>query len=90
MSTEKPTIKIKKWMPVAMWSLNMKIEVCAICRNHIMDICVECQDGSSEMEEECSIAWGKCNHAFHYHCISRWLKNKLVCPLDSKTWIFKN
>ncbi|KCZ74758.1 hypothetical protein H311_04274, partial [Anncaliia algerae PRA109] len=39
----KPKIKLIKWCPVAIWSLDRKVEVCAICRNHIMDTCVECQ-----------------------------------------------
>ena len=30
------------------------------------------------------MAWGECNHAFHFHCIQRWLKTRNVCPLGAK------
>ncbi|KAM0688235.1 RING-box protein 1 [Conglomerata obtusa] len=89
MVSQKPKIILKRWMPVAQWSLDIKVESCAICRNHIMDTCVECQNLNTSNDEDCTVAWGKCDHAFHSHCIVRWLKNKPLCPLDTQPWVFK-
>ena len=33
---------IKKWNAVTMWKWEGEIDDCAICRNHLMDICIEC------------------------------------------------
>ena len=72
------SLEIKKIHLDISWNLDLYNQECAICRNSIID------------DNEESVV-GVCGHAFHYNCISKWLKgNKKVCPLCNCKWIYKS
>eukprot|EP00484_Ammonia_sp_Unknown_P031116 CAMPEP_0197031282 /NCGR_PEP_ID=MMETSP1384-20130603/10334_1 /TAXON_ID=29189 /ORGANISM="Ammonia sp." /LENGTH=82 /DNA_ID=CAMNT_0042460789 /DNA_START=19 /DNA_END=264 /DNA_ORIENTATION=+ len=49
--------EILKWNAVALWAWDIEVDNCAICRNHIMDLCIECQASGSATSEDCTVAW---------------------------------
>jgi Anaphase-promoting complex subunit 11 RING-H2 finger len=59
-ATDGPRFEVRKWSAVALWSWDIQVDNCAICRNHIMDLCIECQAGGAPTDD-CSVAWGACN-----------------------------
>ena len=84
--------RVRKWTAIALWAYDISVDNCAICRNHIMDKCIECQSTQEARNVdggECRIAWGRCSHVFHMHCILRWLNTRQVCPLDNRNWELK-
>jgi RING-box protein 1 len=84
------TFKLLNMQTVVAWAWDISNDTCAICRNSIQDLCINCAaDPVLNESAGCDLAWGACNHAFHFHCISKWLKTRQVCPLDNKEWTYQ-
>ncbi|OVA15251.1 Alcohol dehydrogenase superfamily [Macleaya cordata] len=94
--------EVKKWNAVAFWGWDTTLDNCGICRNQIMGPCIECEAAAAAAADDddqasasamtsnnnyCIVAWGVCNHAYHFHCINRWLSEHGVCPLVGQ-WIY--
>lgn len=85
-------VTVKKLNAVAVWRWDIKQNICAICRNMLIEMCIACQvKGERESDEtrECSMAWGVCTHNFHFHCIVGWIEQYNSCPLCAAEWDFK-
>ena len=67
---------------VGFWNFNTHNNTCAICRNYIFE------KVNNVCDNENHAVVGVCNHAFHYNCISNWLKTRPVCPLCNCKWSY--
>eukprot|EP00729_Bicosta_minor_P005418 gene5419-2966_t len=85
--TFEENFKITKWVPVGNWTYSGEQDNCAICRNQLVDLCINCQaDTDSATSESCDVARGACSHTYHTHCITKWIKTRSTCPLDNSEW----
>ncbi|KAI3839219.1 hypothetical protein MKW98_003451 [Papaver atlanticum] len=42
--------------------------------------------------DDCPLIWGACDHAFHLHCILKWVNSQTPqanCPMCRREWQFK-
>ena len=89
-STSLPTLEILEVKGIGSWSWNVTQETCAICRNNVMDHCIDClasvTNESDTLQRTCSLIQGTCQHIFHRHCLERWLLTRQVCPLCNSEW----
>ena len=96
-------VNIKRVDTVALWRFALDLDNCPICRKGITELCVDCQadvvvdDGGAfggKEGNECRISFGVCNHAYHTHCIGRWMKNGnskcCMCDRDFETTTIKS
>ncbi|XP_037927347.1 RING-box protein 1A-like [Teleopsis dalmanni] len=80
-------LSCKKWDNSSTCCANKPEGKCAICRNLLSDLCNECQAQMVTIDDyKCFVVWGKCNHAFHWHCILPWLEKNSICPVDQQEW----
>ncbi|KAK4551826.1 hypothetical protein RGQ29_032254 [Quercus rubra] len=76
------------WHTVASWTWDSQDETCGICRMAFDGCCPDCKLPG----DDCPLIWGTCNHAFHLHCILKWVNSQSSqahCPMCRREWQFK-
>ncbi|XLS70950.1 hypothetical protein HN51_027815, partial [Arachis hypogaea] len=76
------------WHAVASWTWDAQDETCGICRMAFDGCCPDCKLPG----DDCPLMWGACNHAFHLHCILKWVNSQTSqahCPMCRREWQFK-
>ncbi|KAI8570689.1 hypothetical protein RHMOL_Rhmol01G0055300 [Rhododendron molle] len=77
-----------RWHAVASWTWDAQDETCGICRMAFDGCCPDCKLPG----DDCPLIWGACNHAFHLHCILKWVTSQTPqahCPMCRREWQFK-
>lgn len=91
-STSIMKVVINKSTPVGVWvwpNLSDAEDVCGICRAEFETPCPICwKPGAS-----CPPVTGACSHAFHKHCIEKWVStysSEHTCPMCRQVFHVKN
>lgn len=84
----KPVFEMLHWAPLAVWSWNIKEDTCTICRNNIMDMCIECSTNNRD-GTMCHLSKGTCGHYFHHHCVDKWVQSQTICPNCTQLWSYE-
>lgn len=56
-----------------LWSYRVEQDACGICKSDLTSACIHCV-ANAEEKETCRVLIGTCGHAFHNHCMIKWLK----------------
>ncbi|XP_027936175.1 anaphase-promoting complex subunit 11-like [Vigna unguiculata] len=79
---------LAKWHGIVSWTWDAQDETCGICRMAFDGCCPDCKLPG----DDCPLIWGVCNHAFHLHCILKWVNSQTSqahCPMCRREWQFK-
>ena len=83
-------IKMNKWILYGVHAPKSSNENCSICHSELYTKCHDCFDKSNNyLNIECPVSIGKCNHAFHHHCIYKWIceaSGSAMCPICTIPW----
>lgn len=85
------SIDVKTWRAVGAWTWGAGDagDVCGICR-----IAYDgCPPDAKFPGDDSPVVWGRCGHAFHLQCITKWLSGNAQdaprCPICRGAWEFK-
>ncbi|CAI5971445.1 unnamed protein product [Closterium sp. NIES-64] len=77
-----------RWHAVASWTWGAQDDSCGICRMAFDGCCPDCKMPG----DDCPLIWGMCSHAFHLHCILKWVNSQSprpLCPMCRREWRFR-
>ncbi|TBT97113.1 RING-H2 zinc finger domain-containing protein [Hamiltosporidium tvaerminnensis] len=76
-------ISLKKIYATYSWKWDLEDEMCGICQQSFEQMCSECTHPVN-----CKPCIGSCKHAYHMHCVSKWLQSNKICPMCRKDWSY--